>query len=269
MSIHSQDLDCHGLMLNIPITANNYVLDIKKATTETELAEFVDGLDRDATIDRKHCSYVYAAVNAGYTVLNYDRLGNLFSEKPDPFDAITNAFLVQYGHLSSAAILTGFTFSLKNGRVPGAVYALVQAAPANPALFAFYPAEYFTMASRNTLQTVFLHRNSVTDPAGFTDEVLAYAESIKAPIASGAALETRGLISGGVAKDFNGPMQHFLGEFNYLVCWGNCKGDYSDEDLVEVDPAASVGETYIQPGAGYGLPCIGTLALGMRSRWAS
>nr|OQO16270.1 hypothetical protein B0A51_13910 [Rachicladosporium sp. CCFEE 5018] len=218
MPIHSQDLDCHELMLNIPITANNYVLDIKKATTETELAEFVDGLD------------------------------------------------LQYGHLSSAAILT---FSLKNGRVPGAVYALVQAAPANPALFAFYPAEYFTMASRNTLQTVFLHRNSVTDPAGFTDEVLAYAESIKAPIASGAALETRGLISGGVAKDFNGPMQHFLGEFNYLVCRGDCKGNYSDEDLVEVDPAASVGETYIQPGAGHGLPCIGTLALGMRLRWAS
>nr|OQO30923.1 hypothetical protein B0A51_04150 [Rachicladosporium sp. CCFEE 5018] len=187
MPIHSQDLDCRELMLNIPITANNYVLDIKKATTETELAEFVDELDQDATIDRKQYSYVYAAVNAGYTVLNYDRLGNLFSEKPDPFDAvqgpteieilrvliekaragtllaasdpsnplprtlhlpafdkvvhvahslgsqITNAFLVQYGHLYSAATLTGFTSSLKNGRVPRAVYALVQAAPANPA----------------------------------------------------------------------------------------------------------------------------------------
>ncbi|KAK6428204.1 hypothetical protein LTR95_015654 [Oleoguttula sp. CCFEE 5521] len=349
--IHPQHLDCHALMLHIPVAANNYVLDIKKATTDTELAEFVDELDRwsapkltqritgqvnvtasysiyaqlcfperekdkhvmqilthggmfdhrywDATIDRKQYSYVYAAVNAGYTVLNYDRLGNLFSAKSDPFDAVQGPTEIESPRWYSPGRIRPLLSSVRGYRTPSLRQSRTRRSqprladhkrlpsPIRPPILrsnphrihlptqewprarcslrpspsrGFQPSTLRVLSSRllhdglpKHPATLFLHRNNASDPTGSTDECLAYVQSIKAPIASGAALETRGLLSGGVAKDFHGPIQHFLGEFDYLVCGGDCKGNYEDEKLVKIYPAASARETYIQPGAGHGL----------------
>ncbi|CAJ2506025.1 Uu.00g001550.m01.CDS01 [Anthostomella pinea] len=261
-----------------------------------------------AEIDPAQYSYVYAAVMAGYTVLNYDRLGNGLSQKPDaydivqgavsieilhsltkmardgtllsasiagypslpstlpplaPFDKVvhvghslgsqtTAAFLKRYGAESSGAILTGFTFPLHSALGPAGIYSFEYAASNNPALYGALGSGYIVPSSPTVLQSLFFHRNGTSDPTGFTDEALAYGESIKQPFAIGDALSARGLLDFGYSPSFAGPLQFFLGEFDYLVCGGDCKGNFDPDYPKSVYPNATAIETYVQPGAGHG-----------------
>ncbi|KAK4953651.1 hypothetical protein LTR10_008254 [Elasticomyces elasticus] len=260
----------------------------------------------DSQLDPAQYSYVYAALNAGYTVLNYDRLGNGLSEKPDAYTVaqapievevlqvltemvrkgtllshsaagyyyspklrlpafdkivhvahslgsqITAAFLTKYGNQSSGAILTGFTFPTKTGPFKASAFGLEFAATNNPELFGDLPSGYVVPATVNNLQNCFFHRYNASDPTGFTEEALAYAESIKQPLSVGEAVATRGLLKIGYSPDFTGPLQFYLAEFDFLVCDGDCKGDYDPSFPPHVYPNASALETYIRPGAGHG-----------------
>jgi pimeloyl-ACP methyl ester carboxylesterase len=167
---------------------------------------------------------------------------------------ITQGFLVKYGSQSTAAILTGFTFPTHTGYFLASGFGLEYAATNDPELFGHFPSGYLVPATVNNIQNNFFHQYNASDPSGFSDDVLAYADSIKQPITVAAGVSTRGLIQESYAPDFAGPIQHMLGEFDWLVCGGDCKGDYDPATPQKVYPNATAIETYLQPGAGHGLP---------------
>ena len=265
----------------------------------------------DIEIDPAQYSYVYAAVNAGYTVLTYDRLSVGLSEKPDAYTVVqgpleleilrvitesvrngslmtslvdpsktsltsppvqleafdkvvhvghsygsflTAALLTAYGNLSSAAIITGFIFTTEptlNG--PTVAGGFEYAASNNPALFGDRGGGYIVPATVSNLQTAFYHRDNASDPAGFTEELLAYGEFIKQPLTVAEWLSIRGLLAFGYAPEFEGPVQFFEGEHDILLCGGDCKNDYDPTMLKMLYPNATDIDVYIQPGAGHGL----------------
>ncbi|KAK4948848.1 hypothetical protein LTR10_012221 [Elasticomyces elasticus] len=98
----SAGINCYNFKLDVPVTATNYVLDILPVNNNIDAVNFALDIDGrtslnatlvyisagttpvwDIEIDRTNHSYVLAAVNAGHTVLSYDRLGHGQSEKPD------------------------------------------------------------------------------------------------------------------------------------------------------------------------------------------
>ncbi|KAK3669329.1 hypothetical protein LTR78_010791 [Recurvomyces mirabilis] len=258
----------------------------------------------DVDLKRSEYSYVQAALNAGYTVLNYDRLCNGLSDKPDAYtlghglnelqilrvlteivragtlnshlhsgstlpstpafdkvvhvghssgSQLTTALLTSYGNLSDAAILTGLLFA--DHLLPTATLALgfTFAPENNPVLFGGYPSGYIVPSDVGRIQAGFFHRVNDTDPAGFTDEALAYAESVKSPLATGEWLSLRGLLNVGPSAEFKGAVEFFAAEFDELVCDGDCRNDYDPAVLQVVYPHAEAVEVYLQPGAGHGL----------------
>ncbi|KAK4556212.1 hypothetical protein LTR86_006909 [Recurvomyces mirabilis] len=223
----------------------------------------------DVDLNRSEYSYVQAALNAGYTVLNYDRLCNGLSDKPDAYtlghglnelqilrvltEILTAALLTSYGNLSDAAILTGLLFA--DHPLPTATLALgfTFAPENNPVLFGGYPSGYIVPSDAGRIQAGFFHRTNDTDPAGFTNEALAYAESVKFPLAIGEWLSLRGLLNVGPSADFKGAVQFFAAEFDELVCDGDCKDNHDPAVLQVVYPHGEAVEVYLQPGAGHGL----------------
>ncbi|KAK5720526.1 hypothetical protein LTR17_014927 [Elasticomyces elasticus] len=344
---------CHDFMLDVPVVATTYVLDIlrvnnnidavnyaldidgrtsKNATervlgtttisdTFTVKATFctpsvandkhilqilthglvVDSRYWDIEIDRENYSYVQAAVDAGYSVLNYDRLGHGQSQKPDaytvvqgpleveilrgitemarngaisspalpfvapPFETVvhvghsygsflTSALLVAYPELSSGAILTGYTIT--NSSAPGTstvAMGFQYAAANNPGLFGDRGSGYIVPASISQVQTGFYHRKNESDPAGFTDDLLAYGEHIKQPLTVAEWVTIHGLLNLAPAPAYKGPLQFFLAENDYLLCASDCKADYDLTILGGAYPAVSDLDVYLQPGAGHGL----------------
>jgi pimeloyl-ACP methyl ester carboxylesterase len=166
---------------------------------------------------------------------------------------ITAALLSQYGNLSSGAIITGLLFTTHPSAITTAALGFGYAATNNPALYGDSPSGYIVSDNTNRLQNGFFHRYNDTDPAGFTNEALAYAESIKQPITVAEWLSLRGLLAVGAAPDFKGPIQFFSAEFDELICSGDCKNNYDVDALKAVYPNATAREVYLQPSAGHGL----------------
>ncbi|KAF2193448.1 hypothetical protein K469DRAFT_712204 [Zopfia rhizophila CBS 207.26] len=86
------------------------------------------------------------------------------------------------------------------------------------------PFRYLVQATESNVQQIFLKKGS------FEPELLGYAERIKQTTTVGEQL------SGGVAlarpaTAFTGPVQFFLGEFDFPVCGGDCKDTYDVKNL--------------------------------------
>jgi hypothetical protein len=107
------------------------------------------------------------------------------------------------------------------------------------------------------MQNLFFHRDNESDPNGFIDEVLAYAESIKQPFSVGEGLSIHGLFDFGYSPDFAGPVQFFLAEFDFLVCGGDCDNNFVPlaypKLYPKLYPNASSIDIHVQPGSGHGL----------------
>lgn len=105
----------------------------------------------------------------------------------------------------------------------------------------------------SNVQTAFYHPDNISDPSGFSDDLLAYGDHIKIPLTVTEWLTLRGLLTLGPAPGYKGPLQFFLAEHDQLLCGGNCKGDYDPAVLKAVYSSATDIDVYIQPGAGHGL----------------
>jgi pimeloyl-ACP methyl ester carboxylesterase len=166
---------------------------------------------------------------------------------------ITASLLTLYGNLSSGAILTGLLFTTQPTKLTTVAQGFAYAATNNPALYGNSQSGYIIPDDTNRLQTGFFHRYNDTDPAGFTNDALAYAEGIKSPITVAEWLSTQGLLPIGPAPAFTGPIQFFAGEFDEIVCSGDCNGNYIPATLEKVYPNATARDIYLQPSAGHGL----------------
>lgn len=260
--------------------------------------------------DRPQYSWVYAATNAGYTVLNYDRLGNGKSVKEDAYTVIqapleveilavltenvragtllslvkssssavgnsskfgkmpslkkfskvvhvghslgsetTAVFLKKYGALSSGAILTGFGLA-NHSAISSAPFAWRLASSMEK--FANLPDGYMAIGIRNAFQWFFLHRESASDPAGFTNEALKYGWDVAQPLTVG---EQLGFFDLGPAQDFKGPLQTVIGEHDWPFCAADCNGNLFPAEVLKENlfPNAEPLMQHIQPGAGHGL----------------
>ncbi|KAK3671703.1 hypothetical protein LTR78_008436 [Recurvomyces mirabilis] len=155
---------------------------------------------------------------------------------------LTSGLIGTYPRVSSAAILTGFLPNKELGVYPLAGYGLDYAPQNNPAKY----------SDRSSGYTVFYHRYNATDPSGFTDALLQYGDSLKQPATVGEFLST-GAINLAFAPAFKGPLEFVVGEYDTLICDGDCKGTYSPEVLTAVYPNASSIDVLVQPGAGHAL----------------
>ena len=166
---------------------------------------------------------------------------------------ITASLLSKYGELSSGTILTGLLFTTHPSQSTSISQGLGYAATTDPALFGDYPSGYIIPDNINRIQSGFFHRDNVTDPAGFTDEALEYAESIKSPVTVAEWVSLRGALPIGPSSTFSGPLKFFIGEHDALICSGECYNNYDLAMLEDFYPLATARDVYVQPGSGHGL----------------
>jgi pimeloyl-ACP methyl ester carboxylesterase len=167
--------------------------------------------------------------------------------------AITAALLSKYGDLSSGAILTGLLFTTHPSVSTSVSQGFGYAATTDPALFGQYPSGYIIPDDTNRIQSGFFHRYNATDPAGFTDKALNYAESIKSPVTVAEWVSLKGALPIGPSSTFRGPLEFFVGEHDALICSGECYDNYDLAMLKEFYPNAAARDVYVQPGSGHGL----------------
>lgn len=255
----------------------------------------------DVPIDPAQYSYVYNALEAGYSVLTYDRLTTGQSDKPDGYvtaqgateveilrgitkmarsgeiydhiggfagktkfesivhvghsfgSFITNALLALDGTLSDGAILTGFIPTSHAGLL--ATTQGLDFARTNDPKFADRPDAYIVPARDIDVQTGFFSAlaNKTLGIGGFDPALLELANNTKQPgtLAEFATLPLLTLY--GPAEEFTGPVQFMEGEFDYIICGGDCH----DWDQAAIDATwvnAKDVEVYLQPGTGHGMP---------------
>jgi pimeloyl-ACP methyl ester carboxylesterase len=167
--------------------------------------------------------------------------------------AITLALLATYGNLSSAAISTGFIIAEHPNQDSSTTFGFEYAATNNPCLWGSYGSGYIVPATVSNLQTTFFHRDNASDLTGFSDRMLAYADSIKQPLTVAEWVSIRGLLNIGKAPDFTGSLQFFLAEYDFLICDGDCVDNYDSAFVEGLYPNATDVDIYVQPGAGHGL----------------
>jgi pimeloyl-ACP methyl ester carboxylesterase len=167
--------------------------------------------------------------------------------------AITAALLSRYGQLLSGAILTGLLFTTHPSDSTAVSQGFGYAATTDPALFGQYPSGYIIPDDKNRIQSGFFHRYNVADPAGFTDEALNYAESIKSPVTVAEWVSLKGALPIGPSSSFRGPVEFFVGEHDALICSGECYNNYDLTMLKDFYPHATARDVYVQPGSGHGL----------------
>lgn len=97
--------------------------------------------------------------------------------------------------------------------------------------------------------------NESTDIGGFAPELLDYAYSIRQP--SGVVEHQSSVVlylDHPVAPLYTGPVQLVVGEFDWVVCLGDCNNTYNTSHVEQMFPKASDVDVYLQPGARHGLP---------------
>ncbi|CAM1509813.1 Fc.00g001480.m01.CDS01 [Cosmosporella sp. VM-42] len=177
-----------------------------------------------------------------------------FSRKPSKVVHVGHSFgsivtigmLTSYGELSDGAILTGFILGSQTGGTKSSEYGF-EFAPANDAQrFGDCPSGYLVQATESNIQYIFLKKGT------FEPGMLCYAESIKQTVTVG-ELMSGGVPLGKPAPAFKGPVKFFLGEYDNVVCRGDCKNTYDPEILKSLYPAATDVSVYLQPETGHAL----------------
>ena len=262
----------------------------------------------DPALDRKEYSFVNAAVEAGYSILTYDRLGTGESDKPDgytivqaplqleilrsitnlarsgdllktasaktprpgrtpaadttTFDKIihighsfgsvlTSAFLNTYGSESDAAVLTGFIPNPHFAEMQKSAFGLAYA-PLSSTNFSDRGPGYMVSDAVSGVQTIFFSTKQDLESGvgGFDNKILEYAYDIRQTIT--AAEFVPAPLKQGPAKEFKGPLQFMLAEFDYPVCRGDC--NVVDRELLKsLYPGATDIDVYTAKGNGHAL----------------
>ncbi|KAH8685770.1 Alpha/Beta hydrolase protein, partial [Tricladium varicosporioides] len=246
------------------------------------------GYDRgywDSKIQAANYSFVDFALDRGYSVFFYDRLGTGMSSKISGYDeaqastqlAILQQLtgflrsgqytgslgqptkLVHIGHsfgsflsngliattpqLSDAAILTGIAY---NGTQLGTVlesFGLRIATGQAPGKWTGRDNGYLTWVDAPANAGAFYKGNS------YDKEVLWYSEDNKQPMAI-VELLTLGTLPV-AAPTFTGPTMVISGEFDWIVCGGNCVG-VLDHPTKELFSNATDLQINVHPKAGHG-----------------
>ncbi|KAK3112263.1 hypothetical protein LTR53_011643 [Teratosphaeriaceae sp. CCFEE 6253] len=201
-------------------------------------------------IDAAEYSYVQAAAEAGYTVLSYDRIGHGLSPIEDAYQVVQGPLEVE--------ILRVITKMARNGTIASSTLPIQIVAfdtvihvghsygsELTAALLVAYPD-----LSSAAILTGFVF-TSHTTPASTAS--LGFEHSNKQPLTVAKWLSLRGLLTLAPAPAYKGPLQFFLGEYDCLLCGGDCKGDYDPAALAAAYPSASDIDVYIQQGAGHAL----------------
>ena len=256
-------------------------------------------------IDPEQHSYVSAALDEGYSILTYDRLGTGLSDKPDAYTEVqppaeleilrgiteiarsgklwehvshsasplgshvtfnkfihighsygsilTMALAAKYPNLSDAAI---FTSAIYNKEIYSLQTPLAYefALDNDPKLFAGSKSGYLVPGTVSGIQTGFFssRENKTTGIGGFEPRLLDYAYSIRQPVplAVHYALAVLDIL----ALEFTGSVQFVVAEFDFLVCYGDCRNTYNTTELLEFYPKAADINVHVVPGTGHGLP---------------
>jgi len=234
---------------------------------------YYDGRYWDAQLEGH--SYVNAALEAGYSIFTYDRLGTGQSDHPDAYRVVqaqyeleilrelttmarsgafgaqpkkivhvghsfgsilTSAFIATYPDLSDGAIITGYVLNQYLGSVGRSSWSVQHAAG--------WPSGYVTMQKNGIHSTFF--------GGDFTPDLLDHGDALKSPTAV-AELTTGGFLVMATGP-FKGPIHYILPELDFFICAGDCKNVTSLEALHRTFPNASAIQLDIQPNTGHALP---------------
>lgn len=237
-------------------------------------------------------SYVSSALDAGYSILTYDRLGTGLSSKPDAYTHLQGPLELEIlrglSELAlSGTLLTHAKFCNTPSGVASALYNLKYSRLVHvghsfgsiltSALAATYPSLTSTIVITGWLPSI--HAGDVTQAdfgliyAGrpgylkqgtlsatqeiffhipFSSNLLSYAKEIQAPVGATETLSVQGLVQRSGAG-FRGAVLYLLAEWDAAVCGGDCKGLYPAPLLEGLWPAATRREAYLVKGAGHGL----------------
>ena len=181
---------------------------------------------------------------------------------------VTYAFSSLYSNLSDALILTGFIYNkeITAGRTTS--MDVFYAPEEDPKLFAGSSSGYIVPGTRSVIQSGFFSSrvNESTGIGGFEPKMLDYAYSIRQPITapqigSGVTL----IESVPTAPEYTGPVQFILGEFDFLICLGDCRNTYNTTQVEAMYPKAKGVDIYFQPGTGHGMPFHNHARLGFKA----
>ncbi|KAK4552139.1 hypothetical protein LTR86_010675 [Recurvomyces mirabilis] len=260
----------------------------------------------DVALQAGQHSYVGAALAAGYSILTYDRIGTGQSSKPDAYtdiqlpahvevlraltEMVRNGTMASIASLWSCSEIASMHFDkiIHVGHSVGSIttYGLLssyptlsdaatasdlQYAPQNdPYLFADSSSGYAIPGTPGALQTGFFSSriNTTTHIGGFEPELLDYAYAIRQPqpvveFGSGIVLYAEHP----TAPSFTGPVQLLVGEFDFIVCRGDCKNTYNTTQARGMFPKAKDFDIYLQQGSGHGLPFHNNATMGFQAQF--
>jgi pimeloyl-ACP methyl ester carboxylesterase len=181
---------------------------------------------------------------------------------------VTYAFTSLYPDLSDAVVLTGFINSYEIGENRVTAMGLEYAPENDPKLFGDFGSGYVVPSTKSATQTGFFSSrvNETTGIGGFEPKLLDYAFSIRQPNGAAALGSALALLpSVPTAPQYTGPVQFMLGEFDFLICLGDCRDAYNATLVNEMYPKAKGVDVYLQPGTGHGLPFHNNAQLGFRT----
>ncbi|KAF1999843.1 alpha/beta-hydrolase [Amniculicola lignicola CBS 123094] len=236
-------------------------------------------------------SFVKYALDEGYSVFYYDRLGTGLSQKLSGYitqasiqqeilgkivagvrkgtytcttkakkvilvghsfgSFISNSLIAAHPTIAEGAILTGLGY-------PGPNDTTSQASqPYIPGLFGLQIASTLSksFSDRDSgylgFGDIYNHIETFFHQPGYEVQAAKYAHSIAQPFA---AIEVASLAALKLsAEKFLGHVLVLAGEFDFIICSGECKSTFAEKVWKFIFPAAIRAEGYVHDGAGHGV----------------
>ena len=162
------------------------------------------------------------------------------------FGSLTSGNVVaKYPALVDAVVLTGLAYSA-SGIDPKLVleaFAPRIASKHEPSKFSDLDTGYLTFVD------IISHVNTFFKAPAYELEAAGYAHSISAPFAIAEFLGPQSPL----ALNFEGPVLVTTGEFDFIVCRGECYSTFAEQPLNDIFPKSKLIEAFVQPGAGHGV----------------
>lgn len=246
----------------------------------------------DSAYQPENHSYVEAALQSGYSILTYDRLGVGQSDHPDAYTVVQSPLELEVLHQLTLMARNGMLYSLaEQSALPSKIIHIGHSYGSfltygfmtkygnltdGAVLTGYLVSDYLgklgsTIWNYEYAATssppfdrpsgyIVAKKNGVQnvffggDPkTAFTPELLNYGNEIKQPMPIGESASAYTLI-GHSAPEFRAPVQYVLAEFDLGICAGDCKGLADMEVLNKTYPDATAIEVVVQPNTGHGLP---------------
>ena len=220
-----------------------------QAPAELEILRVISEMARSGKISS------YASNSSSYhnTSVAFDKIihvGHSYGS------VMTYALIAIYPNVSDAAVLTGFINSKEFSQQRKTTFALEYAPQNDLELFADTSSGYVVPGTQGAIQTGFFSSrvNTTTGIGGFDPKILEYAFSLRQPY-TGPQLGSADvlMLEAPSAPQYLGPVQMMVGEFDWLICLGDCRNTYNTTQVHEMFPKAKDVDIYVQPGASHGL----------------